>query len=60
MPAWPRSYLSTATKQGGSKLGALRDLFHGHTWFPLDGRKPVSKAEEDGPLLYELPARESI
>jgi len=29
-----QSYLSTATKWGISKLGALRDLFNGHAWIP--------------------------
>jgi transposase len=29
-----QSYLSTATKWGLSKLGALRGLFNGHVWMP--------------------------
>jgi transposase len=29
-----QSYLSTATKWGISKLGALRGLFNGHAWMP--------------------------
>src|SRR5437588_10697823 len=34
-----QSYLCTVTKWGVSKLGALRDLFNGHPWFP-PGLKP--------------------